>query len=417
MSLRYLRVVGILFWIVAGLVAVASIPRPSQSNPNYSLSRYLSGPSQRIVLPDPTTRLRANDPVFFNSDDNSWTQIGYVTHRVSDSENSIEIAWYSDSVAPDACRLELFENDGSLETVVATMLPRAKRQQIQQRLAEVFDDYGDELTEAFIPLVEQTLEQSLPVIESGIRQSAERHRSEIDQLTERWNQEVVDERLIPLARREILPILREHGEPTATMIGRELWNSASVWRFGWRLVYDNSPLPKRNLAQQEWDRFVEAEAIPIFEKHMDAIVAAVQTIVREIAANEAVQGELAAIARDIAEDSETRELAQVILKESILENQQLKEIWNQVWTTNEARAALDLAGDRLEPVVRQIGDDLFGTQSAGINPDFARVLRNQVLGKDRRWLVAQQSRSKSNFVIEQAETRMPYPIVYLADDQ
>jgi hypothetical protein len=417
MNHRLLRIVGILFWIVAGFAALAALPQPSETNPDYSLSRYLSGPSHPFIAQDPTKRLRANDPIFCQRDDGEWTQIGYVTRRLADSKDQVEIAWYTDSIAPDACRLEFFENDGSLESVVATILPPAKRRQIQRRLAKSFEEYGDELTTAFIPLIEQTLERSLPVIESGIRQSAARHRSEIDQLSERWNKEIVDQRLIPLARREILPILREHGEPTATMIGRELWDSASVWRFGWRMVYDNSPLPKRNLAQQEWDRFVEEEAIPIFEKHMDAIVASVQKIVREVASNEAVQGELATIASEVADDPESRKLAHVILKESILENEPLKEIWREVWTTNEARAAWDLAGERLEPVVRKIADDLFGTQSEGINPDFARVLRNQVLGKDRRWLVAQGESENPELVIHQAETTMPYPAVYLADKQ
>ncbi len=233
-------------------------------------------------------------------------------------------------------------------------------------------------------------------------------------MSDRWNEEVVNERLIPLARTELVPILREHGEPTATKIGRELWNSASVWRFGWRMVYDNTPLPTRNLAQQEWDRFVDEEAIPIFEKHMDEIVVTVQQIVREIATNQTIRSELTAIASDISADPETRELVQVILRESILENDDLRKIWSEVWRTNEARAALDLAGDRLEPMVRQIGDDLFGSPEEGINPDFARVLRSQVLGKDRRWLVAYPTQQASEPIIQRASTSMTYPVVHLA---
>jgi hypothetical protein len=70
----------------------------------------------------------------------------------------------------------------------------------------------------------------------------------------------------------------------------------------------------------------------------------------------------------------------------------------------------------LEPVVRQIGDDLFGSQEEGINPDFARVLRNQILGKDRRWIVLTPTRGDaSTSTIEIADESMPYPIVYLAD--
>ena len=166
MNHRSLRIVGLLVWIAAGFAAIAAIPRPSKPNPDYSLSGYLSGPSQRVIAQDPTMRLRANDPIFYQRAGGQWTQIGYVNRRMTDANDAVEIAWYTDSITPDACHLELFENDGSLESMVATMLPPEKRQQIQRRLAKSFEDYGDELTAAFIPLVEQTLERSMPVIGS-----------------------------------------------------------------------------------------------------------------------------------------------------------------------------------------------------------------------------------------------------------
>ena len=46
-----------------------------------------------------------------------------------------------------------------------------------------------------------------------------------------------------------------------------------------------------------------------------------------------------------------------------------------------------MAADYAEPCVRRIGDMLFGTREEGIAPEFAQVLRNQILDKDCRWLV------------------------------
>jgi hypothetical protein len=68
-------------------------------------------------------------------------------------------------------------------------------------------------------------------------------------------------------------------------------------------------------------------------------------------------------------------------------------------------------------LVRGIGDDLFGTQETGIEPNFARVLRNQILGKDRRWIVATISAERQpQESIPLTRDSMPYPIVYLADE-
>ena len=215
-----------------------------------------------------------------------------------------------------------------------------------------------------------------------------------------------------------MPIVRDHGEPVAEQIGRELWDRASIWRFGWRAVYDKSPLPRKDLVQDEWTRFVDDEAVPVFESHMDDIVLTVQRIISDVAANESVRSELAQVAGGIASDPKARQLVRDILKETLVDNQRLQEVWGSVWTSEKAERALDLAGDRLEPVVRQIGDDLFGSQEEGINPDFARVLRNQILRKDRRWIVLQPTPSApAPSTITVSTDSMPYPIVYMANGE
>ena len=69
----------------------------------------------------------------------------------------------------------------------------------------------------------------------------------------------------------------------------------------------------------------------------------------------------------------------------------LREVLDKHWTGPKARHAFQLAATRFEPTVRRIGDLLFGTREGGITPEFARVLRNQILGKDRRWFVLDNS--------------------------
>ena len=192
--------------------------------------------------------------------------------------------------------------------MVATLLPPEKQLRIQQRLAAAMSQHGDDLSAAFVPLVQQTLRLSMPVIEEEFRKSINQHRDEFDALAGRWNDEIVDAKILPLARQEIIPILRQHGQPPAEEIGRELWDRASLFRFGWRAVYDNTPLPRRDLVREEWDRFVEQEAVPVFESQMDEIVVAVQRIVQDVAANEAVRHELGEVIEQVATDPETRQL-------------------------------------------------------------------------------------------------------------
>ncbi|MDG2221108.1 MAG: hypothetical protein P8L85_07000 [Rubripirellula sp.] len=415
------RLIGLLFWV--GIFACTAIVNRSRqpaeiSDPPIKLSEYFFTTPVQFEAVDVSRVLRSGDPVFQQDTHGQWTQIGHVETLDDATQGAVNVTWYADS-SPDGFSLVSHYSRGSMEEVIATMLPEAKRQQIQRRLADVLKAHGEELSGAFTPLVQDSLRQSMPLIENEFRKSVERHRGEVDQLAGRWNDEVVKDRLIPMARREILPIVRKHGAPTAERMGRELWDRASVWRFGWRIVYDRSPLPEKNLVQEEWDRFVEDEAVPVFDEHMDEIVVSVQRILSDVAANPSVRGELSAVSSELVNDPEARELVRTVLKETLVENERLRQAWRDVWTSPEAQAALTMAADRLEPVVRGIGDDLFGTEEGGIDPNFARVLRNQILGKDRRWVTTTPQRSTAdettNRTITRATDFMAYPLVYMAD--
>ncbi len=340
MKRKFQLCLGILFWtgVVVYVYGAARPTSESAAARHSSLARYFAGPVEELAVRDKSLRLRKNDPVFFQSPGGSWRQIGYVCQGHAEASGEmIRLAWYDADLSPGQCRLIHYRNSGRLEDVVATMLPPEKRLQIQNRLAEVMTAHGDELSAAFEPLVRKTLQQSLPIIDDELRRSVDRHRAEIDQLADQWNDEVVFKRLIPLARREIMPIVRKHGEPPAQEIGRELWDRASLWRFGWRALYDKTPLPQRNLVQGEWDRFAEQEAVPVFEAHMDDIVNAVQQIVVDVAENPSVRAELADVANGLASDPDTRQLVRKILQETLIDNQRLREAWSEIWTSDEAR--------------------------------------------------------------------------------
>ncbi len=391
---------------------------------------YVGGPSATLRAVDPTARLKKNDPVFFQSDAGVWSQIGYVRSVESVPESAstttgpsiptVTIAWHPRDPSSANCQLIQYRSSGRLEDIVALMLPGDQRARIADQIGAAMADHGEQLSAAYVPLVQQTLQKSLPVIEEEFRLSVARHRIEMDAILSRWKEQILEKRLVPLARREIIPIVRTHAEPQVEQIGRELWDKASLWRFAWRAMYDRSPLPKQDLVQDEWDRFVEEQAIPVFEAHMDDIVVAVQRIITDVAANDQVRAELSGVAGEIAVDPETRDLVRKILKETFVDNDRLRTVWTEVWTSDEARRAFAMTSDRLEPVVRKIGDEMFGTRENGINPNFARLLRNQILGKDRRWIVAVPTNaisSTSNPVITASDEAMPYPMVYMADEK
>lgn len=425
-----LRIIGFTTWVALVALLVAGLRNEQQrvaTRSEDSLKNYLFGKQYDVPVIVPIGELGLHDPVFLQQEKGSWLQVGFVqaidlvSTESSNTSCSAILKWHASQVDARNCRFVLYQNRGRLEDVIATMLPPTTRARIQDRLATTIKKHGEELSSVFVPLVQDSLKRSLPIIETEIRLSVQRHRSEIEALGDRWNDQVVSQRLVPLARREIVPLVRKHGEPTAEEIGRELWDRASIWSFGWRAAYDGLPLvPRKDLVREEWTRFVEDEAVPIFEQRMDDIVTSIQKIVAEVAANPKVRKELTDVAIVIANDPEAQTLVRQILKESLLENQRLKNSWKAVWNSDQARQAFDLAGDRLEPVIRKIGDELIGSRELGINPNFAKVLRSQILGKDRRWIVAvprQGDFPAGRPRVETTTEAISYPIVYLANPE
>ena len=383
---------------------------------------------------DPTGRHRPGDPVFGQSASDRAVQIGHVVSvspgdpasrqmtasRQTTAPRQINIVWYVDAGPTDDWQLTSHRTTGGLDEVAAMMLPREKRQRIADRVALAMRQHGEAITAAVTPLVTEAVRRSLPVIEAELAKSIDRHRGEIDALTQRYQKEIVAERLMPLVREEVLPIIRKHGQPPAEEIGREIWARTPVWRFGLKAIYDKTPLPERDMLREEFDQFVEKDVVPVIEDHADEIVVAIQRSLMEASANPRVRAAIRASAEQIAADPQARTLVGTIMREAIVENQSLREVWASIWSDPRTRAAIGEVSQRIEPVLRGIGDDLIGTPQSGIDPDFARVLRNQILGKDRRWITAvpkpdHSPADSADPVIRPAATFEPYPVIHLVE--
>ncbi len=381
------RIAGAAVWL-AVFVGIALGVRAGSNEWAGELATYAVSAHRSFALQVPSPGVRSLTPIYSKQDD-QWQLVGHVrkVRQVDQGQTVVDAEWYGPG-SLDAYQLHYFESSNSLASVVQVLLPPDRRTWVEQRLKQLFDEHSEELIEALKPIFERSVRQSLPVIEDELKLSIERHREEIDRIAERYKNDIVKQQLLPLVKDEIFPIVRQHAEPLARDIGRELWDRASLWRFGWRYVYDKSPLPNKRLVKEEWERFVNEEAIPVLQSHTDEMIDVQRRIFADISANPRIREQLQAIGQAILHDQELKSLVGSVLRESILENKPLRDVWLNNWQSPDAKAALELVGDRIEPVMREIGDAIFGTRESGITPEFARVLRTQILGKDKRWFVA-----------------------------
>ncbi len=275
----------------------------------------------------------------------------------------------------------------SLAWVVQSLLPPEKRTIIAGELSTALQAHRQEILNALRPVAEQSVRDALAVIEQDLPPVLARHRPELEAIAARYHKDIVEAEIVPLVQHEVWPIVRRHGEPTAAEVGREMWSSVSLWRFGWRYLYDRSILPEKHLTEKEFRRFVDDEALPILQAHSDDFLAIIENSLKDTARNPRVRAALRRNLVKIMEDPELQAVLGKIFREVIVDNPRLREALEQNWRSPQAQAAFQLAAERLEPTVRRIGDLVFGTPEEGISPEFAAVLRNQILHKDRRWLL------------------------------
>jgi len=403
------RLVGGVVWILLAIVAViaagALATGKSTSVARARLFNYWLARDIRIQRQAVKHLIMPGDPVFHRLDESNWMQVGFVesvsipsrdldgqTASVVGAGNDVNviIRWHSSDIDPTRVRFIGHRNLGTVNETIQVLFPPEKREIIRQQITEAMREHGELLAEQFLPLIEQSVRQSIPVIESELMAAIGRHRGELNQLSSRWKDEWINNRLVPLAKDQVMPIAQEHAEPLVREIGRELWNRASLWSFTWRAVYDKTPLPRKDLMREEWERFVRDEAIPVIESHSEEIATAIQRTLADVAKNPKIRGELGSAVTSLVDDPQSRQLINVLLRETLIDNPKVRQVWIDVWTSNEAQAAFDRAGDLVEPLVRKLGDEIIGSPERGIDPGFARVLRHQILGKDRRWIIAEE---------------------------
>ena len=366
------------------------------------LWEHMVGEHRRVELrSDQAIDVRVGDPVFLADGPNSIRQIGEIRTVYSPQDdfpieraiaNRADVMFYPSATNEvDSRSLVYYSSSDSMSWVMQTMLPPEKRQQIASEIATAFQQNHQEVIAALKPIVEDSLRESVEIVRADLTAAIARHRPEIEKLGSRYQRELVQRELVPLVKSEIWPIARRHGEPTANEIGQELWKRVPLWRFTWKYLYDKSPLPEKQRFKKEWDRFVENEIVPVLESRSDKIVGTVQRIMVDTSKNEKVRMAVEKNMSQILNDKELRQVLMVIMREVFVDNPRLKQTMDKHWKSDRARQAFQLAADRLEPTVRRIGDQLFGSRETGISPEFARVLRNQILGKDKRWFVLEKS--------------------------
>ena len=338
--------------------------------------------------------LAVGAPVLLQREDGTYYQVGVVRgnfnrDRRDHSTQRARVQIYVSALEsfPEGMELQYHTTPTSLDWVAATLLPPERRQQIAAVMAAEWKQHRTEIQRKLNPIVQESIQRTIRVIEAELPSIMENYRNEFAVLGERYQEEIIRDQIVPMVKASILPIIEEEAQPLLSAIGQQLWNRVSIWSFTWRYFYDVSPLPQRDAVLQEFERFLQQEVIPELRSRTPELIEVTGRILSRISADPEVSSTIRRSLRQVSADPELHRIVWGIVRDLIVQNETLRESLEEYWNDAATQEAMGLTSARLEPAARTIGDLIIGTRNAGITPEFSRVLRSQVLLKDRHWLV------------------------------
>ena len=402
--------VGMAIWvaILGGTVWFLGFRATKANTGAFSqLANFAKGPSQYIEINSDSEYLMAvADPIFMLEPDGTYKRIGeikdldilpdsvryvgmngQILNNFGETKHSVAMFYQTSPEITVNHSITMHETPASLEWVIKEMTKDGAWEEYQADLQAAFKEHGAEIMEEFRPVLEAGLRDAAIVVGQDLKVAFEARRERLEDIAKRYENELVRKKIVPLIQEEILPIVKRNAEPTLDEVGSEIWQRASLWRFGWRAAYDKLPLPKKELTRKEWDRFVEDEVVPILQAHVDDFIEVQKNILTDVTRNKKVRATFRDSARQIMEDKEIREILEEIFVEVFVKNPRLKKVVTDHWQSKQTQQAVSTASDKFERTIVRISEKMFGTPKTQITPSFARVLRNQVLRKDSRWFI------------------------------
>lgn len=434
MKFRHI-IIGTVCWlaaVTAGYLATrAALTEQSSSVGDLaeSVQQWLGGARQSAsaVCKEPLY-IALDDPILIAAPDGRFIQAGHVSSvdgtrgRDPLSTQEVEVVIY-DSAAqrfPNGFRLEYHTTPMSLDWVVRMMIPAERQREIRDLIEQEWERHQQEVMRELRPVMKEAIRRAGDAVEAELPVIMEAHREELRTVGSRFEAEILRQELLPLVREEIFPIIQEEAEPLARDIGRSLWDRVSLFSFTWRYLYDISPLPQRDAVNTEFQRFIDSEAIPEMESRTDEIIEVTRSVIDRTMDNERVRSTVRLNTQRIAEDPELRAILVQVIREATIDNARLRRELRDYWNSHEAQHAVRIASHRFEPVVRSIGDLIFGTRETGITPEFSRILRSQILKKDRRWFVMvpnESATSSDSIPVAVAPEPMLFPLEFAGQQQ
>lgn len=386
---RFRVAAGLAFWIGVAVAAALGVftPRGSAADAADRLVAYAVSSPRHLVLDVPQgAELRPGDPVFVSAPDRFLVRVGRVE---STGGGAAVLALHPEAEERlrEGLVARVYAVPDTVAWIVATLLPRAKTDEIRSLTVEFFRREGEAIRAALMPELEESVREVVAFYEEELPAALARHADEIEALATKHREGVIRRDLVPVVKEVGGKLAAEKFRPLAEEVGREIMDSLPVWSLGWRYLWEKVPFTDDQQMKKRFEKYFREEAEPILAAHTDEAVRLLGEVLKEMASDPRVRAAVRRVATEVAEDPEVAALAKELFSELVLRNERLVSLLRKRWEEG-LRDAVASAASRTEPLVKDIVNAVVkDADGEGLSPRFAHVLRTRVFWKDRRWVL------------------------------
>ncbi len=399
---RNLRLaLGVLFWCALLSLSYYFLEHQDEkknlSNLKPVASWYLNQKTRvRVQFPH-AVPLTVGDPVVFGASKDEFKLIGEVEELYFRGT----LLPKSNALASSATLSLLTDgskgiNEGSSVTlvripqnaswIIKTLIPEEKATKVWNKWNDTLLLHREKIFKAIHPVTQKVLADLQEIVIQDLPRVLQEREASIRNIGKRFQRDILEKEFKPILERDLWPQLSRRARPTIDALGREILRQAPLWTFTWKYIYQKLPFTQENLVGQEWERFVTSQVQPLIKERLGDLFKIVQDVIDETKNNPRVAAAFERALGKVLNDAELQHEIRLAFQKLILDNSRFHRSILKNWRSPEAEQAIDELGKFMGPLIASIGEEVLGSRGGGITPEFARILRTQLLQKDRQWI-------------------------------
>ena len=195
-------------WITMATL-VATTAAACVNLPSDLLPRLMPTPMRSITLRHAGLPVERGDPVLAADSSGVARQCGYVVAADPQSVTLVVLR------ATPTRQFKFHRTRGSLAEATSMLLPPHKREMVAAMIARWGRAHARRVVAQMVPVIESAVARSVPMIQLAMAQSLRQRDDEVRGIADRFRRDVINQRLVPLARERLLPIVRRHADQPA----------------------------------------------------------------------------------------------------------------------------------------------------------------------------------------------------------